>query len=151
MYKWTENGLKWPPDRKSLPSNALILSSICRCFSVHNCIHLKCMVFLFPCRSTSEMHRFVWQLLQVIASEERLDLRRYLKRAMEFWSRQGKLTSALVEAVCSHTTSKEHLQVQSLQQFYTTTYTKSFLKVRSCLFGLKNITFFNFLKLCVTM
>ena len=83
------------------------------------------------------MHRFVWQLLQVIASEERLDLRRYLKRAMEFWSHQGKLTSALVEAVCSHTTSKEHLQVQSLQQFYTTAYTKPFQKLEAVYLPLK--------------
>ena len=66
------------------------------------------------CRSTNEMHTFVWQLLKVVASEERLDLRRHLKRAIEFWSRQGKLTPALVKAVCSHTESKEHLQVKCL-------------------------------------
>ena len=65
-------------------------------------------------RSTNEMHTFVWQLLQVVASEERLDLRRHLKRAIEFWSRQGKLTPALVKAVCSHTESKDHLQVKYL-------------------------------------
>ena len=65
-------------------------------------------------RSTNEMHTFVWQLLQVVASEERLDLRRHLKRAIEFWSRQGKLTPALVKAVCSHTESKDHLQVKCL-------------------------------------
>ena len=64
------------------------------------------------------MHTFVWQLLKVVASEERLDLRRHLKRAVEFWSRQGKLTPALVKAVCSHTESKDHLQVKCLSLLF---------------------------------
>ena len=77
-------------------------------------VHVYVSFFTALHRSTNEMHTFVWQLLQVVASEERLDLRRHLKRAVEFWSRQGKLTPALVKAVCSHTESKDHLQVKCL-------------------------------------
>ena len=69
-------------------------------------------VDIVRCRSTTESHVFVWNLLGVISSEERLDLRRYFRRAIQFWARGNKLTPSLVTAVCSHTTSKEHLQVR---------------------------------------
>ena len=38
----------------------------------------------------------MWSLLSVVAEEERRDLRRYLHRALEVWSKQGKLTQPLV-------------------------------------------------------
>ena len=41
-----------------------------------------------------------------MAEEERRDLRRYLHRALEVWSKQGKLTQPLVRTVCSHTANK---------------------------------------------
>lgn len=43
---------------------------------------------------------------------DRLDLRRYLCRALEHWSRAGRLTSSLVKDVCTHTAgNKERAEV----------------------------------------
>ena len=53
----------------------------------------------------------MWSLLSVVAEEERRDLRRYLHRALEVWSKQGKLTQPLVRIVCSHTANKQHEKV----------------------------------------
>ena len=65
-------------------------------------------------RSTSDDHQFAWELLSVIASGENMDLRRYLSRVMEHWSKAKKLTPALVKALCSHTEDKDHLQVRQM-------------------------------------
>ena len=53
----------------------------------------------------------MWSLLSVVAEEERRDLRCYLQRALEVWSKQGKLTQPLVRTVCSHTANKQHEKV----------------------------------------
>ena len=53
----------------------------------------------------------MWSLLSVVAEEERRDLQRYLHRALEVWSKQGKLTQPLVRTVCSHTANKQHEKV----------------------------------------
>ena len=53
----------------------------------------------------------MWSLLSVVAEEERRDLRHYLHRALEVWSKQGKLTQPLVRTVCSHTANKQHEKV----------------------------------------
>jgi len=54
-----------------------------------------------------------WQLLSLVANDDRADLRRYLRRAVGEWSRLGKLTHPLVNAVCSHGEHEEHLKVRS--------------------------------------
>ena len=53
----------------------------------------------------------MWSLLSVVAEEERSDLRRYLHRALEVWSKQSKLTQPLVRTICSHTANKQHEKV----------------------------------------
>ena len=55
--------------------------------------------------------RFVWELLSLVAEEDRMDLRRYVRRATELWAKQGKLGGALVRAVCSHTAHLPHQKV----------------------------------------
>ena len=57
--------------------------------------------------------RFVWELLSLVAEEDRMDLRRYVRRAMELWAKQGKLGGGLVRAVCSHTSHPPHMKVHS--------------------------------------
>ena len=47
----------------------------------------------------------------MVAEEERRDLRCYLHRALEVWSKQGKLTQPLVRTVCLHTANKQHEKV----------------------------------------
>lgn len=64
-------------------------------------------------RSTGEDEHLAWQLLSLIAEENRLELQRHLRRAMGQWSRAGRLTPALTKAVCSHTEDREHLKVQA--------------------------------------
>ena len=89
----------------------------------HKCINIHGIVILCslcPSRSTSDSHRFAWQLLSVIASGENMDLRRYLSRVMEHWSKAKKLTPTLVKALCSHTEDEDHLQVRQykLKHYY---------------------------------
>ena len=62
-------------------------------------------------RSTGEDQQLAWQLLSLVAEENRLDLQRHLRRAIGQWSRAGKLTPALIKAVCSHTQEEQHLKV----------------------------------------
>ena len=40
-----------------------------------------------------------------------MDLRRYLSRIVELWSKAKKLTPALVKALCAHTEDQSHLEV----------------------------------------
>ncbi|KAL5479868.1 hypothetical protein EMCRGX_G023460 [Ephydatia muelleri] len=51
-------------------------------------------------RRTTEVGNFVWKLLSIIAEEENLELRRYLRKALEYWSKEQKLTPAFIEAIC---------------------------------------------------
>ena len=84
-------------------------------FLPHEGIYLEfilCSYYII--RSTSDDHRFAWELLSVIASGENMDLRRYLSRVMEHWSKAKKLTPVLVKALCSHTEDKDHLQVRQM-------------------------------------
>ena len=71
------------------------------------------MVHVLALRSTGEDEHLAWQLLSLIAEENRLELQRHLRRAMGQWSRAGRLTAALTKAVCSHTEDREHLKVQA--------------------------------------
>ena len=71
----------------------------------------ECAILVSLCRSSSPSQQFVWSLLSVVAEEERSDLRRYLHRALEVWSKQGKLTQPLVKTVCSHTANQQHEKV----------------------------------------
>lgn len=48
----------------------------------------------------------------MIAAEESMDLRLYLSRTTELWSKAKKLTPALVKDLCSHTEDKSHLEVR---------------------------------------
>ncbi|XP_064384274.1 condensin-2 complex subunit D3-L-like isoform X2 [Halichondria panicea] len=64
-------------------------------------------------KSTSPAHLFVWHLLGLIASGDHLDWRRYLCRALEHWSRAGKLTEKLVADVCSHTRHSDRGHVEA--------------------------------------
>ena len=43
-----------------------------------------------------------------------MDLCRYIRRATEVWSKQGKLSTPLLRAVCSHTTDTAHNKVGHL-------------------------------------
>ncbi|XP_065903031.1 condensin-2 complex subunit D3-L-like isoform X3 [Dysidea avara] len=54
----------------------------------------------------SEMEKFVWQLFDVIASDE--DLQRYFKKACHYWTKQKKITSLLIENIMSHAISTDH-------------------------------------------
>ena len=59
-------------------------------------------------RRSTEFGNSVWKLLSIIAEEENLELRRYLRKALEYWSKEGKLTSAFIEAICSEVNDPEH-------------------------------------------
>ncbi|KAL5479917.1 hypothetical protein EMCRGX_G023519 [Ephydatia muelleri] len=59
-------------------------------------------------RRTTEVGNFVWKLLSIIAEEENLELRRYLRKALEYWSKEQKLTPAFIEAICSEVNDPEH-------------------------------------------
>ena len=63
------------------------------------------------CTTRSPGQRFVWELLSLVAEEDRMDLRRYLRRTMDLWAQQGKLGGALVRAICSHTHHTPHQKV----------------------------------------
>ena len=53
----------------------------------------------------------MWSLLSVVAEEERRDLRCYLHRALEVWSKQCKLIQPLVRTICSPTANRQHEKV----------------------------------------
>lgn len=62
----------------------------------------------------SDGERLVWQLLSLVAEDNRVDLQRYLRRAMDQWSRAGSLTHSLVADVCSHVHHQDHMKVREL-------------------------------------
>ncbi|XP_060560859.1 condensin-2 complex subunit D3-L-like [Ruditapes philippinarum] len=53
-------------------------------------------------RSKSDRHQLAWDLLHIIALPENVDKRRYLQKACRHWSRQGKIKSALMQALKTH-------------------------------------------------
>ncbi|XP_046375579.2 condensin-2 complex subunit D3-like isoform X1 [Haliotis rufescens] len=53
-------------------------------------------------RSKDEGHQLVWSLLSIMTQYESLDLKRYLQRACQHWSRQGKLKGAIVNHLQTH-------------------------------------------------
>ncbi|XP_067654633.1 condensin-2 complex subunit D3-L-like isoform X2 [Haliotis asinina] len=53
-------------------------------------------------RSKDEEHQLVWSLLSIMTQYESLDLKRYLQRACQYWSRQGKLKGAVVNHLQTH-------------------------------------------------
>ncbi|XP_078673980.1 condensin-2 complex subunit D3-L-like isoform X1 [Branchiostoma floridae x Branchiostoma belcheri] len=56
-------------------------------------------------KSQNENCDLAWNLLKVIAGIEGQELRRYLGKACNIWSRQGKLTPRLVKALSTHVSS----------------------------------------------
>lgn len=66
---------------------------------------VMCVAF-FPLSSSHQ--RFVWDLLSLVAEEDRMDLRRYIRRAADLWFKQNKLSKPFVRAVCSHTSHSGH-------------------------------------------
>ncbi|XP_078589541.1 condensin-2 complex subunit D3-like [Branchiostoma floridae x Branchiostoma japonicum] len=56
-------------------------------------------------KSQNEDSDLAWNLLKVIAGIEGQELRRYLGKACNIWSRQGKLTARLLKALSTHVSS----------------------------------------------
>ncbi|XP_066279789.1 condensin-2 complex subunit D3-L-like isoform X2 [Branchiostoma lanceolatum] len=56
-------------------------------------------------KSQNEDCDLAWNLLKVIAGIEGQELRRYLGKACNIWSRQGKLTARLLKALSTHVSS----------------------------------------------
>ena len=74
--------------------------------------------FVFCCRcDESDGERLVWQLLALVAEDSRVDLQRYLRRALDQWSRSGHLTSSLVSDICSHVQDKDHMKVSRTRAY----------------------------------
>ena len=65
-----------------------------------------------PRSGESDGERLVWQLLSLVAEDNRVDLQRYLRRALDQWSRAGNLTPSLVADVCSHVHHQDHMKVR---------------------------------------
>ncbi|KXJ14507.1 Condensin-2 complex subunit D3 [Exaiptasia diaphana] len=59
-------------------------------------------------RSIAEPHTLAWSLLQIVASPNGQEIRRYLQNACNYWSKQGKLNSTLIKSLSSHINSSNN-------------------------------------------
>lgn len=62
-----------------------------------------------------------WDLLAILASNEGVDLRRFLQRACQHWGRGGRLKVTLMSYLQTHVgTQNNHVSYQSLIKNYIT-------------------------------
>ncbi|CAH1786833.1 unnamed protein product, partial [Owenia fusiformis] len=53
-------------------------------------------------RSTGDQHKMLWSLMNIMASNEGVDLRRFLTKACQHWARVGKIKSSIVNSLETH-------------------------------------------------